>query len=395
MKLLWVSHFPVFGGPHNMAVQLAPHLAKAGVEVLFLAPTEPGGAADRLRAGGVETVQLPLHRLRATPDPRRHLRFGLGSVGDVRRERRLIRDRGIEMVLMGGLANPHTALAASLEGVPLVWQLFDSRGPRSLRVATMPLVRRYADAVMFNGKALVDLHCGDRPLDQSSFVFVSPVDTATFRPSKTYGARTRERLGVPSDALLVGTVANLNPMKGIEYFIRAAGLVYARRPDAWFLICGAEYETHRRYREKLDEEMRSSGVSRERFILTDEAPLDHYPALDVKLVTSLPRSEGTTTTAVEAMACGVPVVATDVGAVSEVVEDGRTGLVVPPLDPAAIAEATLRIAGDPELAARLGAEGRRHAVERYDAGLSAQLYLQAFAAAREHARSRKGRGRSR
>lgn len=389
MRLLWISHFPVFGGPHNMAVQLAPQLAAAGVEVLFLAPDEPDNAARRLRAEGVETVQLPLHHLRATADPGVNLRLARGAPADVRRERALIRERGIDMVLMGGLANPHTALAASREDVPLVWQIFDTRSPPPLRWAVMPFVRRYADAVMFNGRALLDLHCGNRPLKQPAVVFAGTVDPERLRPSHEVAAKTRRQLGIPADALFVGTVANLNPMKGIEYFIRAAGLVYRERPDAWFLICGAEYETHRGYRAMLDDEMSASGVPAERFIVTDTPPHEIYPALDVKLIASKPRSEGTTTTAVEAMACAVPVVATDVGAVAEVVEDGVTGLVVPPESPDALASATLRLARDRELAARLGETGRRRVVDRYANDVSVQLYLRAFDAAKEHWRARR------
>ena len=162
---------------------------------------------------------------------------------------------------------------------------------------------------------------------------------------------TRRRFGVPEDALFVGTVANLNPMKGIEYFIRAASRVFEENPDSWFLINGSTYETHRAYTAALHREADASAVPRERFIWTDGLPQNHYVALDVTLVTSRPRSEGTTTTAPESLACEVPVVATDVGSVREVVRDEVTGLVVPADSPEALARETLRLAGDPALEA--------------------------------------------
>jgi glycosyltransferase involved in cell wall biosynthesis len=388
LRVLWICHYPVFGGPHNYALQLARPLAERGVEIVFLLPDEPGDALDRLRDGGVETVQLPLDRLRGGRDPRPNARLLMRFRREVRAIGALAAERSSDLLLVSGLANPQGAVAAHSQRLPLVWQILDTRTPPALRRAVMPLVRRYADAVMFNGKALIELHCGRRPLRQPSLVFPSPVDTVRHQPSSETRNATRRSLGIPPDALFVGTVANLNPQKGIEFFIRAASIIYRSRPDAWFLIFGSSYETHRRYRERLENEMRGSGVPAERFILRSGRPDDFYPALDVKLITSVPRSEGTTSTAMEAGAAGVPVVATDVGAVSEVVEEGVTGLVVPPQDHRALAEATLRLAADPQLSARMGAVARERAVERYSLEPVLEIYLRAFEAARAHARSR-------
>ena len=70
----------------------------------------------------------------------------------------------------------------------------------------------------------------------------------------------------------MGTVANMNPMKGIEYFIRAASRVFKENPDSWFLINGSTYETHRAYTASLHREAEASGVPAERFIWTDGLP---------------------------------------------------------------------------------------------------------------------------
>ena len=113
-----------------------------------------------------------------------------------------------------------------------------------------------------------------------------------------------------------------------------------------------------------------------------------YPAFDVDLITSLPRSEGTTTTALEAQACGVPVVASRVGAVGDAVTDGVTGVLVEPERPEPIAEAVLRLLDDDALRARMGAAGREIALERFSAERTADVYVQAYEAALAHAASR-------
>jgi starch synthase len=109
--------------------------------------------------------------------------------------------------------------------------------------------------------------------------------------------------------------------------------------------------------------------------------------MDVDLITS--RSEGTTTTALEAQACGVPVVSTDVGAVHEVVDDGVTGLLVLPGDPGAIAAATLSLLEDAGRRAEMGRAGRAVAVERFGIETAADLRARAYEAALEHAVSRR------
>jgi len=113
-----------------------------------------------------------------------------------------------------------------------------------------------------------------------------------------------------------------------------------------------------------------------------------YPAFDVHVIASLPRSEGTTTTAMEAQACGVPVVATRVAAVAEVVDDGVTGLLVPPEQAAAIAQAVLRLLEDGALRIRMGAAGRVAALERFDAERVTDVYVDAYEAALAHAATR-------
>ena len=101
----------------------------------------------------------------------------------------------------------------------------------------------------------------------------------------------------------------------------------------------------------LEEHVRLLGLR------TDVARL--LPAADLFLLTSV--TEGIPVTVIEAMAAGLPVVGTRVGGMGEVVDEGTTGLLAPPGDDAALAEAVLRLAGDPDLRARLGRQGRARA----------------------------------
>lgn len=389
MKVLCVVHSPFFGGPHNEAVRLREPLRRRGWEIEVATPDEAGSARERLEAAGVPVHVLPLSRLRASPDPRLLLRFLRDFRSSVRRLEKTIEAAAADVVQIGGLVNPHAALAARRAGAAVVWEIVDSRAPAALRRLAMTLVRRLADTVMFDGEALISLHGGREALEAPIFVYFPPVDTTRFVPSPERRRKVRERLGIPADAPVVGMVSSLNPMKGIEHFLEAARLIASARPETWFVVVGGAPASHRAYGEELRRRAGELALPQPVVFVGERTDVEHwYPAFDVDLITSLPRSEGTTTTAMEAQSCGVPVVATRVAAVAEVVADGVTGLLVAPERPRAIADAVLGLLADESLRARMGAAGREAAVERFDAERAADVFVEAYEAALAHAATR-------
>lgn len=396
VNLLHVVHFPVFGGPHNQALRLAPVLGRAGWHTTVLLPHEPGDAASRLRNAGIATVTLPLGRLRASPDPRTQARFLFGLAPEVARIRSLLRERSFDLVVVAGLVNPHAALAARLAGVPLVWQILDTRPPVALRRAMMPLVSCLADAVMTTGLITGRLHPGTEALADRLHPFFPPVDCDHFRPSPNDRAAVRAEWGLSHTDIVIGSTSNISPQKGIEYLIDAVPLLRAGGFPAKLVLVGQEYETHRGYSSSLRQRLATRRLVEGEDVLFVGSRPDverQLQGFDVFLMASVPRSEGVPTSILEAMSCGLAVIATDVGGISEVVEDEVTGFVVPPLNPNAIAAATLRLLQDPALRSRMGEEGRRRAVERYDVSACAETHLRAFEAAISHHAARRTRPR--
>lgn len=394
MKVLHVVHYPVFGGPHNRALRLHRPLGQRGWETIVLLPDEPGNAADRMQAAGLEVVTIPLRRLQVQREPRIHLRYALALPEDVARVRRVIRERDIDVVLINGLVNPHAAIAARLEKVPVVWQLLDTRAPMALRRVMMPIVSRLSDIVMSTGMEVARVHPGAIALGARLVPFFPPVDTNLFRPDASRGRSAREELGLAPDDLIVGNVSNVNPQKGHGTFIRAAAALRRSHPNVRFLILGAIYRNHSAYTEGLWRQAGTLGLQLGRDLIVRDPGsrvAELAPAFDVFWLTSEPRSEGIPTVVEEAMAMGIATVTVDVGAVREAVEDGVTGFIVPPLDPDAIAGATLRLLENPNLRLRMGIEARRRAVERFDSEACAETHVRAFEAAVKHAESRRSR----
>src|SRR5205823_9618536 len=120
----------------------------------------------------------------------------------VRRLESAIEAARADVVQIGGLVNPHAAIAARHCGAAVVWQVLASRPPALIRKSAMVLVRRLADAVMFDGQSLVPLHVGT-PLSMPTFVYYPPVDTKRFVPDRERGLQTRAEIGIPPDARVV------------------------------------------------------------------------------------------------------------------------------------------------------------------------------------------------
>lgn len=395
-RVLSVVHYSVFGGPHNLALRLAAPMRAHGWETIVLLPDEPGNAAERLRAGGVEVVTMALHRLREVPDPRIHLSYIASIVPEVRAIRRLIRERGIDLVQVGGLVNPQAAIAARLERVPVVWQLLDTRAPWAVALASMAFVRQLADAVMSTGWSVAASHPGISAVKDRLVIFFPPVDVKVFRPSSETRQAVRAEWGVPDESPVVGCVANVNPQKGTLDLVRAFTLVRTRIPSARLILVGAEYPTHAAYSRLVREAVTAGGLVDGRDVIFLDARPDHERQLagfDVFAFAPVPRGEGITTAVLEAMAAALPVVTTAVAGLPEAIESGVSGRLVPPLDPAALADAIVQVLMDPVYGARLGDEARVRALERFTSDRCVENHLQAYEIALRR-RRRRAHGRS-
>ena len=155
----------------------------------------------------------------------------------------------------------------------------------------------------------------------------------------------------PGHTPVIGTAGPLEAAKGIDYFLKAAQLVSATRPDAQFLISGAGPE-EKRLRNLVSEYKLTSQVT---FVPNVFDFSESLSAMDVFCLPAL--KQGLGTIMLEAMARGKPVIATQAGGVDSVVEEDRTGLLVPPSDGEQLADRMLELLNDPVKARNIGHNG--------------------------------------
>jgi len=169
----------------------------------------------------------------------------------------------------------------------------------------------------------------------------------------------RRRFGIPGDALVVGYVGRFVAIKDLGTLVRAFARVVAARPEAVLLLVGDGPL-------RADVETLAAEFSLQKHVhltgwIEDLAPL--YATMDICALSSL--NEGTPVALIEAMAAAKPVVATRVGGVADVVDHGRTGLLVPPGNAEALADEIVRLAADPGERSRMGVAGRQEVVGRF------------------------------
>jgi glycosyltransferase involved in cell wall biosynthesis len=380
-RLLHVIHYPTFGGPHNEALQLDGPLRTAGVQVTVLLPSETGNALPRLRNAGVEVVAIPLHRLRATLRPRVHLAFLGGFAREVAAIRRLIRVRGIQIVEIAGLVNPHAAIAARLEGVPVVWKILDTRTPWPLSLLAMVMVRSLAASVLSTGRLVALAHPGGSRLGSRLVSYLPPVDVARFTPNRTVRKQIRDEWGVLDGDSVIGAVCNVNPQKGVDTLIQAFAIVHERSARTRLVVAGLQDPRHHGYADLVRREIHRlrlvEGID-VRF-LGARADIERVlQGFDIFVMASVAKSEGIPTAMLEAMASGLPVVATDVGGVTEVVDDGVNGFVVRPSAPEPMAKYIGRLVNDDQLGASIGAAARATALTTFSIEDSLAAHIRAY-----------------
>jgi glycosyltransferase involved in cell wall biosynthesis len=364
MHVVHLTASTLFGGPERQMLGLAEHLAP-DVTSTLVSFREGGRCAEFLREGairGLDVVEL-------TSDTPR-LRSATREVT------RLLADRGADVLLCHGYkANLIGRVAARRVGIPAVAV---SRGwtGESLKVRLYEALDRRHLRLMdhivcvSDGQAAKVQRCGV-PESQVTVIRNSARTDAFADPEPAF--RDHLQALFPGPVLRVVLAAGrLSPEKGFDVLVEAAVRVCEADPTTGFVLFGEGVERPRLERRVAElgigERFRMPGFTRE---------LDRLlPWADVVVLPS--HTEGLPNVALEASAAGVPVVATAVGGTPEAVDDGLTGYLVPPGDPASLANALIALLHDEPTRARMGRAGRERMRELFSFEAQAAAYLRLF-----------------
>jgi glycosyltransferase involved in cell wall biosynthesis len=346
-----------YGGAERQVVELAKHLDRRRFDPILCCLDGTRTLFDL----SPSPTPIVMARRRARFDPVPFLRVGW-----------LLRRRSIDVVhsflfdaevigrVMGWLTRVPAVIASERNS---------DYPPMPIKDRVQRLTRPLVDLVIANS------HAGKRyNVERLGFaqdrVAVVPngVDTERFAPADK--AHARQRLGIPADAPVVGMFASFKAPKNHAMYFRAARRIVDRHPEARFLSVsyvpwqpwnGAPADAYQASLQRLLSEL---GLAEHLLVLTNRSDVEQlYPACDVTVLTS--QREGTPNVVLESLACGVPVVATDVADNGLILDATSGGAVVPLGDDEALAEQVCRLLGDPAALRGAGVQARRTAVERH------------------------------
>lgn len=233
-----------------------------------------------------------------------------------------------------------------------------------------------ADEVFAVSRELREHHARQLALPEARLkVIPNGVDANRFRPDARVRGLMRGQLGVTDDVLVLGTVGRLDPVKDQGLLLRAAEQLIRAGMRLHVVIAGDGPES-----QNLRAQVSASHVLYGRVTLAGEAarPEDWMNSFDVFALPSL--SEGMSNTLLEAMATGLPCVATRVGGNPDLVDDLRTGFLVNSGDASGLADRIMKLAGEPELRSAFGARGRQKVESQFSLRQMVENYTRLYAA---------------
>lgn len=387
IRVLYVTPFAQqVSGPDESLLGLLWGLRGMVEPVVALPPGSP--QKQRYEGAGATVVELSMQRIRRAKDVWTLAAYGGLFLPETLHFIRLIRQHRIDLVHTNMEVVLQSGLAARLAGVPSVYHV---RGtsfatPRRLCDAVVGAINKLSDEIVVISKAVGNIFYERGIRDKVSVIFNS-LDPAVFdRVDAANVAVLRRELAGGEGGPLVATVGRINPRKGLECFVRAAALVASERPEVRFAVVGDTADASEEgYLKSLRELAASLGVGgRLVFAPARRNITELMSAIDLFVMTSV--NEGFGRVVIEAMAARRPVVASAVGGIPEIVDDGVTGTLVPPEQPDAFAAAVSAILASPGLSASMGAKSRAR-VEEY---FSDRAQLPAVLAVYRRVLSRRG-----
>jgi L-malate glycosyltransferase len=352
--LKFVAIFAI-GGTERQVVNIGKGLDRSRFDVRFATLNKVGELLAECEAHSWSVEEYKARRLYGWATMKLQIAFGKS----LRRERTQI------LHTYGFYPNVFAIPAARLAGVPVIigsirdigdiWTFWQHKVQKQCL--------RLADHIVVNAEAI------KRDLLQRGYdaerltVIPNGIDCARFRLPGN-GEAVRREWNIPPGAPVVGVLARLMRIKGQEVFLRAAAVMASKHPQVRFVIVGDNNVDHG-YKAELKQLAGRLGLE-DRVLFTGfrlDVP-DLLAALSVAVSPSL-GLEGLSNSLLESMAAGVPVVATRVGGSPEIVEDGVSGLLVPPGDAEALAAAICKLLDDRTLAKHVGECARRRVFSRY------------------------------
>lgn len=365
VTLLYVIDNMEFGGGERVFLQLASALRDHFK--VFVAASPGGRFEEGLSGLGIRLIPVDM-RQRPSFKPISELV-------------RIIKEKKITLVhSQGGRADFFARVAGKMARVPYIVSTvampvegYDvGRWRKAVYNFLDRLTERYVDRFIVVSEVLKETLIKGHKIPPHKVVRIyNGIEIGQYRHDATY-ADLRKEWGVPSHVPLIGAIGRLVWQKGLTHLLQAMPLVFQEYPDTRLILVGDGP-----LQEDLRDQVRDLGIEASVFFVGFRIDIPAVlAALDLLVVPSV--LEGFPMTTLEAMAMAKPIVATDINGIREEIHNGKTGILIPPADPQALAEGIKQMLKDRTQAKNLGTEARKHVEEMFDIKQQVALHEEVY-----------------
>lgn len=366
-----------FGGPERRIVQVAKALHCFGVHThIVFSSLDSSKFETYINSNGVDATRMNITRL--SKEPKILFRYVFLFIFDLIRLIFFFQRHQFDFVHVNGSYQFKIAIAAKLAGIKTIWHLNDTKMDWLVKKLFSYVANHCALGFIVAGNRVYDYYLKGTVLARLPCVEIhAPVDTSVFSPDL---CATQLQVVQPDAAgtINIVTVSGLNPTKGLEFFIQMAISLYALDSRVRFKVAGAELKSQIEYITKIKLMVQESGLPDG--IISFLGMVDDVPKLlctaHICVFSSI--SEASPTSVWEALSMGKAVVTTDVGSVSQYINDGHSGFIVPVGDVAGLLEKTILLINDEKLRAAVGQNARVLAVDQLDIKIAARKHSEIY-----------------
>ena len=366
MKIAIVTEEGRFGGPQRWISSVSGKLKDFGFDQIVIFPTlDSDRFYEDLSLKGISTKRISLHRL--TKEKAHLIKFILLFIPEIVLLYKLFKKEGVDIVHCNNSWQFKGVIAGRLAEKKVVWHLHETSTPFFVNIIFKFLASYFCNVFITAGKRVKSYYLSGQRFAQKQVVDIqAPVDTVLFDPEKVI-----EDPAITAYAgLKIVTVGNINPTKGVEYFIEMASILSQRYDNLSFFVVGPHLDSQRVYSDKIVGLMKKYGLKNLHFYGLSENIPSVLKAADVYVCSSI--AEASPISVWEAMSMGKAIVSTDVGDVAKFIKDGVSGYIVPIKNAFAMAEKVELLIENTALRKKVGKNARKIAVKNLDVDICAK-----------------------
>lgn len=375
IKVAFVDHSPEIGGAESSLLTLLRHMDKKQFKATVILTSE-GLFSKRLREENIQVkvIYLPLTLIRLKRgNALKAFLFLAAYLFPIQffmiKLCFYLRKNKFDLILTNTIkAHFYGSIAARLCFIPVIWRFHDILSPTDFSPVLIQSItffgKRFPTRILAVSDLARDYLVRDELKGDKVEVIFSGIDNDRYEFKNT-SRNIRNEFNIGDNVKLVGCIGRIIPQKGQRSFLLAIPEVIKKYPETFFLIAGDVYLKEERYKEELLEIIKKNKIEdRVKFTGFRYDIRNLIRSLDILVFPSVaPESFGLSV--LEAMSLGKPVIASKVGGVCEIIEDGVNGMLIEPNHPEQITDRIIQLLSDKEMYHRMGWEAKEAVTRKF------------------------------